>query len=196
MKPLLLATQSRYKKALFEKLGLAFTTASPPFEEDERENETPEETARRLAYGKAKSLVKQYPNHIIIGADQVLALGSQIFHKPGNVEKAVMQLLELSGKSHQLHTAYTILDHAKNKQVTKVVTSHVSLLPDLNPDYLRDYVRKDETWDCVGSYKLEGSGVLLMERLETPDPNAVIGLPIMQLAKDLAEFGYLRERFM
>ncbi len=196
MKPLLLGSQSRYKIALFEKLGLPFETASPPFEETELPDELPEEMARRLSLGKAESLVATHPDHVIIGAGQVLALGCKVFHKPGSVEKAVAQLMELSGKIHQLHTAYTILHGTTKRQLTRVVTSQVSILPDLNPDFLRDYVKRDETTDCVGAYKLESGGVLLMDRLETPDPNAIVGLPLMRLAMDLSDFGYLGERFM
>lgn len=195
MKPLLLATQSRYKIALFEKLGLPFHSASPPFEENLTSPLAPDALALELARGKAQSLSTSYADHVIIGADQVLALGDQILGKPGTVAAAISQLQMLSGKTHQLHTAIAVLDAAQGIWREAVETATISFWPDLDPEFLRSLVERDQTTDCVGAYKFEEGGVLLMESVHVEDPNSIVGLPLMRLARVLSSMGYLAERF-
>lgn len=195
MKPILLGTQSSYKKSVFAKLGLAFDIASPPFEEIITPGVPPQEVAAELARGKANSLRENWSEHVIIGADQVLACEGEIFSKPGSVDAAVAQLLKLSGKTHELHTAFCVLDAETGETQEDIETARISFWPDLNADYLRNLVERDQTTDCVGAYKFESGGILLMERVEMEDPNAIIGLPLMRLARALSHWGYLADRF-
>lgn len=195
MRPLLLATQSRYKIALFEKLGLAFETAAPPFEEVLDGRLAPDDLAQALARGKAESLRATYPEHVIIGADQVLALGDEVMGKPGTVEAAVAQLLRLSGRSHALHTAVSVWDPASGQAYEAIETATIRFWPNLSRDFLRDLVVRDQTIDCAGAYKFECGGILLMESVQVEDPNAIVGLPLMRLARLLDRLGYLRGRF-
>lgn len=195
MKPLLLATQSRYKIALFEKLGLPYQAVTPPFDEHLTNALAPAELAQTLARGKAQALTATYPDHVIIGADQVLALGDEVMGKPGSVEAAVEQLMRLTGQTHRLHTAVSVLDAATGQCLEAVETATIRFWPNLNRDFLRTLVERDQTTDCAGAYKFESGGILLMESVQVEDPNAIVGLPLMQLARLLGQLGYLRERF-
>jgi len=195
VKPLLLASTSRYKQALFAKLGVPFETAAPPFEERLVAGVAPPEQALRLAEGKARSLADQWPDHLIIGADQILAVGDRILTKPGSVAAAVDQLVGLSGRTHALHTAFAILEASSGKVFGDVVTANITFFDNLDRAFLRTLVTRDETTDCVGGYKFEEGGILLMERVETPDPNAIVGLPLIALIAGLRRWGWFDERF-
>jgi septum formation protein len=137
VKPILLASQSRYKIALFEKLGLPFTAASPPFEEVLTTALAPAKLAQNLAHGKATALAASYPDHVIIGADQVLALDDDVMGKPGSVEAAVEQLTRLSGRTHRLHTAVSVLDPASGQRLEAVETATIRFWPNLSRDFLK-----------------------------------------------------------
>lgn len=190
MKPILLATTSKYKRELFEKLGLAFEMAAPPYEEQVVEGVEPADLASMLATGKAQSLGQTWPDHLIIGADQVLALGQQVFTKPETTERAVAQLLSLSGQTHSLHTAFSLWDPARQKLVSRVVSSQLTFHPRLSPDFLRRMVEEDHSQDCVGAYKFESRGIFLFEKVESSDINAIIGLPLLAMIEELSRFGY------
>jgi len=195
VKPILLGTTSTYKIGVFEKLGIPFETAAPPFEEHVDEALHPRQLAQTLARGKALSLVNAWPDHLIIGADQVLALDDEVLTKPGSVDAAVAQLQRLSGRTHALHTAFAVLDAATGDAVEDVVTAEISFHANLDPAFLRRMVIADGTTDCVGAYKFERMGILLMERFETPDPNAIVGLPLIALVDALGRWGWLTDRF-
>ncbi|MDJ0836448.1 MAG: nucleoside triphosphate pyrophosphatase [Acidobacteriota bacterium] len=195
MKPILLATQSKYKIALFETLGLPFETAAPPFEEFIDPTLHPEQLALTLARGKAESLAEDWPHHLIIGADQVLALGDEVLTKPGTVDKTVAQLKRLSGKTHRLHTAFAIIEPDTGRAVEDAVHASISFHGNLSEDYLRKMVEADKSWDCVGGYKFESRGVMLMSRVETQDTNAIVGLPLIALIEALSIWGFFEERF-
>lgn len=190
MKPILLATQSPYKMALFQRLSLPFETVTPPFEERWNTSEEPGRVAERLALGKAESLAHAYPHHLIIGSDQVLSLDGKIFSKPGTTENAVQQLLELRGKAHLLHTAFALLEPLPLWLESGLVTSELVLFADLSVEYLQSLVVADQTQDCVGGYKFESQGIVLFERVQTPDPNAIVGLPLLSLIGILRGRGY------
>jgi len=195
VKPIVLATQSRYKIAQFKRLGLPFTPMAPPFEERVEPGLAPGVLAERMALGKAQSLAGECPRSVIIGADQVLALGDRIFVKPGTVDKAVEQLLALAGKTHELHTAFALLDAESGDSRTGVVVARIAFHDNLSPEYLRRMATRERSWDCVGGYKYESQGPLLMERVETEDADSIVGLPLLALAAALDRWGYLRERF-
>ena len=190
MKPIVLASQSRYKTALFERLGLPFSTAAPAFEEYIVPDLAPSDLAEFLAVEKARSLASAHSHDLIIGADQVLCLGDEIFTKPETTENAVAQLRRLVGKTHCLHTAYAILEMPQGDLVSRVVTSKLRFYADLSPGFLRQLVIQDRTQDCVGAYKFEKHGILLVESVETSDPNAITGLPLISLIADLRQRNY------
>ena len=190
LRPIVLGTTSRYKTDLFNRLGLPYHKAAPPFDEASIRGPEPRHLASALAKGKAYSLAEAFPKHLIIGSDQVLALGPRVFTKPGTVEKAVHQLSQLMGKTHSLHTAYTLLDTAQGTESCGLVTSKLTMFENLPPSFLRQLVISDQTWDCVGGYKFESKGVLLMKKVETEDPNAIVGLPLLQLVIELRQRGY------
>lgn len=185
MKPIVLATTSRYKQALFKRLDVPFILAAPDYQEVLSADEKPVNQALRLARGKAQSLVKAFSNHLIVGADQVLALGNELFTKPMNTEAAVDQVLKLSGRTHFLHTAYCILDSSTGSFKEKVVTARLRMRGDLTREEVRGLVARDGSHDCVGGYKFESLGIQLFSAVRTPDPNAIVGLPLMALAADL-----------
>lgn len=185
MNSIILATTSKYKRALFEKLGLPFEMAPPPCEEIFHAGLTPAEQALRLAEIKVRSLAGEYPNHRIIGADQVLALGNELFTKPGTVEKAAAQLLRLSGRTHCLHTAYAIYDSAADRLLSRVVTARLRIRSGLDPQLVRKVIQLDQSQDCVGGYKFESRGIQWMSAVRTSDPSSIIGLPLISLGADL-----------
>jgi len=185
MKPIVLATTSKYKMELFEKLGFPFQTASPPCEEVFQAGLTPSEQALHLAETKARSLAADFSKHWIIGADQVLAMGKELFTKPGSVEKAAAQLLRLSGRTHCLHTAYAIYDVSEDRLRTKVVTSRIRIRSGLDPAQVQATIRLDGSQDCVGGYKFESCGIQWMSAVRTLDPTSIIGLPLISLGADL-----------
>lgn len=195
VKPLVLASQSKYKIALFKKLAIPFETVAPDYVEDSSLAMPPADLAQTLATGKAHSLRTLFKQHVIIGADQVLALGKEVFCKPGTVDKAVAQLLKLSGQTHELHTAFTLLDSETGGQRSEVVTSQIRFHANLDPLFLRALVERDQTTDCVGAYKIESSGLMLMDSIKMEDPTAIEGLPLMRLASALSQWGYLLNRF-
>ena len=195
MRPIVLATASKYKLGLFQKLGLPFQNAAPRFRENIRQGVVPETLAAELAEGKAFSLSEDYPNSLIIGTDQVLALGKEIFTKPMTTARAVAQLLTLCGKTHDLHSAFTLWQPATNQKVTRVVTARLTFRDHLGPAFLRRLVEEDRSQDCVGGYKYESKGIFLMKKIETSDTNAIVGLPLIALIQELQKLGYFSDRF-
>lgn len=194
MKPLVLASTSKYKRQVFERLGLPFETAAPPFEEIKPEGVPPDQIALQLAEGKARSLADRYPEHVIVAGDQVLALEGQLLSKPGTVEKAVDQVMALSGKTHRLLTAYCILDVARDAVRVGLDEAQITFHARLKRDFVRQIVEADQSQDCVGAYKFESRGPLLMESVLMRDPNAIVGLPLFELIAQLADMGYYPER--
>lgn len=191
MKPILFASQSRYKIALFERLGIPFEIAAPPFEEVHDPSVPAAELAQRLARGKAESLGQAYPDYLIIGSDQVLALGHMVLTKPMTTEKAVAQLLSLCGRAHALHSAFTIYDPERDVHTERIVSAHLTFRSGLSPEFLRRIVEADGSHDCVGGYKVESLGILLIEKMETSDPNAITGLPLIAMVDEMMALGYL-----
>ena len=195
MSRIVLATTSRYKRALFEKLGLPFTTAAPPFEEVIDPEEEPRQLAINLAVGKARSLSDRFPDATIIGADQILAHRGTMLTKPGTVDKTLEQLLRLRGSTHQLHTAFAIHQPRQNRLITGCDTSTLSMHDHLSKTFLKQMVMEDETWDCVGGYKYESKGIFLFKAIAAEDPNAIVGLPLLSLVRELQTLGFFPGRF-
>jgi septum formation protein len=185
---LVLASSSKYRKALLERLGLAFELAAPGVDEDVLAGETPADTALRLSALKARSLQSHYPDALIIGSDQVASSGGQRLGKPGDHDTAVRQLRGLSGKTAEFHTAVTLLDATSKQSESRVVSCRVSFRT-LDERRIESYLRREQPYDCAGSAKAEGLGIALIARMETDDPSSLIGLPLIALTEMLERAG-------
>ncbi len=187
-KQLVLASSSIYRRQLLERLGLPFTIASPDVDETPLEHELPETMTRRLAQLKASALSKQFPEAWIIGSDQSADLHGQIIGKPGNHERALAQLKQMQGKTVVFHTALCLLQG--ENQITLSIPTRVRFrnLPD---ESLENYLRIEKPYDCAGSAKSEGMGIILLEQIESDDPTALIGLPLIALSGLLREAGFV-----
>jgi len=188
MQRLILASTSQYRKTLLQRLGLSFETASPDVDETEIPGESPAATARRLAEAKARVIAARYPDALIIGSDQVAALGDLRLNKPITHEVAVRQLQTARGKSVQFHTALCVLDATNGRAETRVVSSTVHFRG-YSDAQIENYLRLEKPYDCAGSAKSEGLGIALIARLESDDPSALIGLPLIALTEMLFVHG-------
>lgn len=189
MLDLLLASTSRYRRSLLERLGVSFRVRSPLFNEHSLKGDglPPRELAETLAYRKAWSLVDDEPRATIIGSDQLVALQGEVLGKPGSEDAAVAQLRRMAGQVHELITALVVVHGGKVWRHTDVARLHMRRLTD---DELTRYVRADSPVDCAGSYKLEQRGVTLFEAIECADQSAITGLPLMALTTILRDIGY------
>lgn len=185
---LVLASTSRYRKTLLEKLGLPFECAAPEVDESPLPGESAETLVARLAYAKANAIANQRDQGLIIGSDQVCVCDGQILGKPGTVEKAVAQLMAVRGRSITFYTGLCVLDAASGKaeQLVEPFTVHFRTLDETA---IRRYVAAEMPLDCAGSFKCEGMGIVLFKGLEGRDPNSLIGLPLIGLIELLERHG-------
>lgn len=187
-RPLILASSSPYRRALLEQLQLPFTCASPHIDEEALAGEQPTQLARRLAEQKAQALKGKHPNALIIGSDQVAECGGRTLGKPGNTERAEEQLHFCSGRPVHFLTGISLLDSNSGKQRTEVERFTVHFRQ-LSRKQIRHYVERENPLDCAGSFKAEGLGISLFEKMEGSDFNSLIGLPLIRLIDLLREFG-------
>jgi septum formation protein len=185
---LVLASSSKYRKALLERLGLAFDVVSPGIDERALSREDPEDTALRLSVLKARAVERQFRDALIIGSDQVAAMGDERFGKPGNFEAAARQLRKLSGKTLDFHTAVTLYDTRSRKTDSRVVPCRVRFRT-LDERRIGAYLRREQPYDCNASAKAEGLGIALISRIETEDPSSLVGLPLIALSEMLERAG-------
>jgi septum formation protein len=183
---LVLASGSRYRKELLGRLGLSFEVAVPDVDEAPQPGESPVDTALRLAALKAKAV--QRPDALIIGSDQVASSGGRRYGKPGSHENAVRQLRELSGATVTFDTAVCLLDAQSGKAESANVPCRVTFRA-LDEATIERYLQKERPYDCAGAAKAEGLGIALIARMETEDPTALIGLPLIALTGMLARAG-------
>lgn len=187
---LILASESRYRRALLDRLGVPYEAVSSGVDETTSRHLAPLEQARVLARMKAEAVGA--PGALVIGSDQILDLGGEVLHKPGTAERAVAQLERLSGRSHRLITAVAV--HSADQERTEIdVDIHVLTMRALSRAQLERYVAHDQPLDCAGAYRLESLGIALFERIEadpaTADDTAVVGLPLMKTLALLRRFG-------
>ena len=183
---LVLASGSRYRKALLERLGLTFEVFSPQLDETALTGEPAAETARRLSLLKAAAAAAH--GDLIIGADQVAWCEGRRYDKPGSHANAVRQLRELSGKTVQFHTAVTLLDSRNQTHESRLVPCRV-VFRALDERRIQAYLEREKPYDCSASAKAEGLGIALIERIETEDPTSLIGLPLIALREMLERAG-------
>ncbi len=188
---LILASTSRYRRTLLERLGLPFRCLAPEVVEDELKRSLgalpPQILAARLAEAKATSLAAIEPNATLIGSDQLVAFEGRILGKPGDLASAERQLGELVGKSHELITALAVWHDGKIEAHTDVARLHMR---PLTPEEIARYVAADRPDDCAGAYKLESRGIVLFEGIEARDHSAITGLPLIALTTILRGLGY------
>ncbi|XTZ36903.1 Maf family protein [Salmonella enterica] len=184
MSALILASTSPYRRLLLEKLGLPFECAAPEVDETPHPGESPRHLVLRLAQQKAQSLADKYPQHLIIGSDQVCVLDGQITGKPHNVENARQQLLKASGNIVTFYTGLALYNSATGHLQTECEPFDIHFRH-LSEQEIDDYVRKERPLNCAGSFKSEGLGIALFERLEGRDPNTLVGLPLIALCQML-----------
>nr|WP_097461093.1 Maf family nucleotide pyrophosphatase [Mangrovitalea sediminis] len=189
IKALVLASSSPYRKALLERLGLTFDCASPSIDETPLPDESPEALVARLAAAKASALIERYPDRLIIGSDQVArAPSGEILTKPGNLDRATRQLRQCAGQSVCFLTGLTLLNASNGQTWHHIETFNVHFRP-LTDEDIEHYLETEKPFDCAGSFKMEGLGIALFQKLEGRDPNALIGLPLIALIDGLRHFG-------
>ncbi|MBI1907311.1 MAG: septum formation inhibitor Maf [Rhodocyclales bacterium] len=185
---LVLASTSAYRRALLERFGLPFVTARPEVDETPLPGEAPPATANRLAIAKAQAVAKDHADALIIGSDQVAHLGDEVFGKPGTVERAIAQLQRMRGKTVVFHTALALVNTRSGAVLADSVPTWVRFRELSDAEIVR-YVDKERPLDCAGSAKSEGLGITLLESLSGDDPTALVGLPLIALARMLRAEG-------
>lgn len=188
MRKLVLASTSRYRRELLERLELPFETDKPDTDETPLAGEAPAETAIRLAEAKARAVAVRHPDALIIGSDQVASVGDERFGKPGTVERAILQLRQMSGKAIIFHTAVCLLDTGTGHASTLCIPTEVGFRT-LSDEEIERYVAREMPLDCAGSAKSEALGITLLDHIRGDDPNALVGLPMIALCRLLREAG-------
>ncbi|TDY02910.1 Maf family protein [Thiohalophilus thiocyanatoxydans] len=186
---LVLASTSPFRKAILEKFGVPFDTASPEVDETAQAGESAEQLVERLAEAKARAVAEQFPGALIIGSDQVAVIGDEILGKPGGHDKAIEQLRAASGKTVNFLTGLCLYNSRTDHAQCDVVPFKVHFRQ-LNDSQIENYLHREQPYNCAGSFKSEGLGVALFDRLEGDDPNTLIGLPLIRLIRMLEEEGF------
>ena len=177
--PLVLGSTSRYRRELLERLRLSFSVDSPVVDETARPGEAPMALAQRLALEKAQDVARRHPGAVVIGADQVAELDGQPIGKPGSHARAVAQLQAMRGRQVVFHTAVAVLRPATGF-ARGLLAPVVVQFRDLHDDEIERYLRLEQPYDCAGSAKCESLGIALLERIDSDDPTALVGLPLMR----------------
>ncbi|HKE48032.1 MAG TPA: Maf family nucleotide pyrophosphatase [Rhodanobacteraceae bacterium] len=191
MPPLVLASTSRYRRELLSRLVADFRVVGPDVEETPRAGEAPLDLARRLAEAKALAVARACPDAVVIGSDQVAELDGRAIGKPGTPEAARAQLAASSGRTVVFHTALAVVDtRVSPARIAHAVDRTEVVFRQLGADEIARYVEREQPLDAAGSFKSEGAGIALFERIETSDPTALIGLPLIALARLLRAAGF------
>ncbi|WP_336993160.1 nucleoside triphosphate pyrophosphatase [Lelliottia amnigena] len=184
MPKLVLASTSPYRRALLEKLGVPFECAAPIADETPQPAESPRHLVLRLAQEKAQSLANRFPNHLIIGSDQVCVLDGEITGKPHTEENARQRLMKARGSIVTFYTGLALYNSATGHLQTECEPFDVHFRH-LSEQEIEDYVRRERPLNCAGSFKSEGLGIALFEKLDGRDPNTLVGLPLIALCQML-----------
>ncbi|PKG57686.1 MULTISPECIES: nucleoside triphosphate pyrophosphatase [unclassified Shewanella] len=179
-KALILASTSPFRKQLLNKLNLPFSCCSPEVDETPLDNESPKDLVLRLSKLKAAAGAAKYTKGVVIGSDQVAVINNQIIGKPLNRETAIQQLSQSSGQSITFYTGLALHD-VESGQVEAIVEPFIVHFRTLTPEAISRYVDTEQPFYCAGSFKCEGLGIALFERLEGKDPNTLVGLPLISL---------------
>lgn len=186
---IVLASSSPFRRVLLEKICPFFECASADIDESQHGDETPIRLSTRLANEKAHALTQRFPNHLIIGSDQVAMLGDTQLHKPGNAENSIAQLERSSGQQIVFYTSVCVLNSETNEYKADIDTCSVKMKP-LTLSQIEQYVSIDKPYGCAAAFKSEGLGIALFEKIICDDPNALVGLPLIKLIQLLGYFDY------
>lgn len=184
-----MGSSSPFRKQLLEQLKLKFETHSPDIDETPLANETIEAMVLRLSEEKAREIAKSHPDALIIGSDQSAILNGKVLHKPGDHETAREQLKQASGQTITFQTGLCLLNaetgHLQSKLVPYTVTFR-----QLSNETIESYLQAEKPYNCAGSFKSEGLGIALFEKMQGDDPSALIGLPLIELTNMLNNESY------
>ncbi|MGP9767562.1 Maf family protein [Halomonas sp. AOP13-D3-9] len=185
---LVLASSSRSRRELLNRLQLPYQCLSPDIDETPQRGETPQALVHRLALSKANAVAQHFPHHLIIGSDQVAVFEGDILGKPHSAEKACANLARFSGQRVTFLTGLALLDTRHQRHQVHVEPFEVVFRP-LSNQEIENYVAKEQPLDSAGSFRMEGLGIALLEKLEGRDPNTLIGLPLIALCEMLRQAG-------
>jgi len=187
-RPVILGSTSRYRKELLSRLQIPFDTAAPDVDETPHPHESPKDLAMRLALAKAHAVALKNPQAVVIGSDQVADLEGAPLGKPGNHANATLQLQRMRGKTVIFQTALSVVCLTTRFEKTDLAAVKVKFR-DLSDSEIESYLLAEEPYDCAGSAKSEGLGIALLESIESDDPTALIGLPLIRTCLMLREAG-------
>lgn len=181
---LILGSSSPFRKQLLQQLEVEFITDSPDIDETPLQNESIEDMVLRLSIEKACEIAKRHQNSLVIGSDQSALLNGAVLHKPGNHETAVTQLKNASGQQVVFQTGLCLYNTNTNTYQSKLVPYSVTFRT-LSDVMIENYLNKEKPYNCAGSFKSEGLGIALFEKMQGSDPSALIGLPLIELVNML-----------
>lgn len=186
---LILASTSRYRRELLERLRLPFEIAAPHVDESPLALVTPPERAQRLALAKASTVSRKHPAATVIGSDQVAVCKGEVLEKPAGIERCRAQLRWLSASAATFYTAVAILN-ATRRTSTELIDTTTVYFRTLSTQEIERYVAVEQPFDCAGGFRVEALGITLFARVVSEDPTALIGLPLIALARALRQLGY------
>jgi septum formation protein len=185
---LILGSTSRYRRELLARLNTPFTVVGPDVDETPAEHEAPRALALRLAQAKARAVAALHPEAVVIGSDQVADLNGMPLGKPGNHERAVLQLQRMRGQTVVFQTAVAVVCEATQFEEVDLAAVQVKFR-DLSDAEIESYLRTEQPYDCAGSAKSEGLGIALLESIDNDDPTALVGLPLIRTCRMLRAAG-------
>ena len=185
---LVLGSTSRYRRELLQRLGLAFEVAAPDVDETALAGESPRSLAIRLALAKARAVAARFPKAVVIGSDQVADLAGIALGKPGSHERAVAQLRQMRGASVVFQTAVAVVCNDSGFEQVELAPVRVQFR-DLSDVEIETYLHAEQPYDCAGSAKSEGLGIALLDAIDSDDPTALIGLPLIRTCRMLRAAG-------
>lgn len=183
---IILASSSPYRREMLQRLGLPFESVSPDIDESPLPGESPDILALRLSRVKALTISERYPGRIVIGSDQVATHNGVALGKPGNFDRARAQLEAASGQAVAFHSALCVTD-GQRVETDNVIT--LCRFRTLSAQEIVNYLEREHPYDTAGSAKAEGLGIALMDSMQSDDPTAIIGLPLIALCRLLRSFG-------
>lgn len=187
-RPLILGSTSRYRHELLQRLRLPFQAVAPEVDETPQAGEAPAALASRLALAKARDVAQRHPEAVVIGSDQVADLDGDPLGKPGSHARAVAQLTRMSGRTVVFQTAVAVVCQASGFEQQDLAAVRVRFRT-LSPAVIEAYLRAETPYDCAGSARSEGLGIALLEGIDSDDPTALVGLPLIRTARMLRAAG-------
>ena len=187
-RPLILASTSRYRRELLSRLRLDFEVEAPGVDETPCAGESPRALAGRLALAKARAVAARFPQALVIGSDQVAELDGEALGKPGDHVRATAQLRRMRGRAVVFQTAVAVVCGATGFEQADLAPVRV-VFRDLGDDAIERYLRAEQPYDCAGSAKSEGLGIALLDAIDSDDPSALVGLPLIRTCRMLRAAG-------